>query len=177
MMFIRYPVHSKGYVMYGEPPHSGMTIVDSHNVGFLEDEFSRIDEIKQDIALYELPLDDQLLLSEGEDLNTHSVIEDSTIPLSGRDDELLVAQENQPENKVRPPSPVHEHEHEHEVSPLVQDNDNDSFSTEESIPLGDRGRNTSEVQNSTEPMLQRVSVKEYLDDIFKSKRRYSYALL
>mgnify|MGYP007039542892 CR=1 FL=1 len=45
----------------------------------------------------------------------NSVTDDSILPLFGRDDELLVTQENQPENKVCPLSPVHEHG----VSPLV----------------------------------------------------------
>jgi len=40
--------------------------------------------------LYALLLDGQLSLDEGKDLNTHCVIEDSTLPLSRRDDELLV---------------------------------------------------------------------------------------
>ena len=116
MVFIRYSEHSKGYVMYGEHPNGGMIEVDSRNVEFLEDEFPSIGEIKQDTALYELPLDNQLSLGEGEYLNTHRATEDSTLPLSGRDYELLVAQENQLENEVPPPSPVHEHEK--EVSPL-----------------------------------------------------------
>jgi len=34
--------------------------VDSHSVDFLEDEFPNIGEIKTDLALYELPLDDSL---------------------------------------------------------------------------------------------------------------------
>jgi len=101
--------------------------------------------------LYELPLNDRLSLDEREDLNTHHVTEDSTLPLFGRDDELLVALENQPQNKVRPSSPVYEHE----VSPLVQRNDNDSLSTEDSILLRDRGRNTSEGQTNAGPVLRR----------------------
>ena len=79
MVFIWYPKHSKGYVMYGEHPNGGVTEVDSHNVEFLEDEFPSIGEIKQDKALYELPPNDQLSLSEGEDLNTHCVTEDSLL--------------------------------------------------------------------------------------------------
>ena len=90
MVFLWYPEHSKGYVMYGEHANGDMTEVDSHNVEFLKDEFPSIGEIKQDIALYELLLDDQLFLSKGEDLNTHRVTEDSTRSLSRRDDELLV---------------------------------------------------------------------------------------
>jgi len=58
MVFIRYPKHSKGYVIYGEHPNGGMTKVDSRNVDFLKDEFLSIGEIKTDLALYELPLDD-----------------------------------------------------------------------------------------------------------------------
>jgi len=91
LVFIRYPEHSKGYVMYGEHRNGGLTEVDSRNVEFLEDEFPSIGEIKQDMTLYELPPNDRLSLSEGEDLNTLCVTEDSTPPLFGRDDELLVA--------------------------------------------------------------------------------------
>jgi len=49
--------------MYGEHPNGGLIEVDSCNVEFLEDEFSSIGEIKQDIALYELLLNDQLFLN------------------------------------------------------------------------------------------------------------------
>ena len=85
--------------------------------------------------MYELPLGDQLSLDEGENLNTHDVTKDSTPPLSGRDDELMVTQENQPENEVHPPSPVQEHQ----VSPLVQYSSDDSLPVEDSVPLIDRG--------------------------------------
>jgi len=44
--------------MYGEHPNGGMTEVDLRNVNFPEDEFPSIGEIKTDLALYELPLDD-----------------------------------------------------------------------------------------------------------------------
>ena len=71
--------------MYGEHLDGGMTEVDSRNVEFFEDEFLSIGEIKQDIALYELPLDDQLSLGEGEDLNTHRITEYGI-----RDEQLLV---------------------------------------------------------------------------------------
>ena len=46
MVFIRYPEHSKGYVMYGEHPGGGMKEIDSRNIDFLEDEFPTIDEVK-----------------------------------------------------------------------------------------------------------------------------------
>jgi len=108
-------------------------------------------EIKKDLVLYEVPLDDQLSLSEGENLNTHHFTEDGAISLSGRDDELLVIQENQPANEVRPYSPIHEHE----VSPLIQDSRSDSLPIMDSIPLRHRGRSTSMGQTSTGPLLQR----------------------
>jgi len=54
MAFIRYPAHSKGYVMYREHSNGGMTKIESRNVDFLEDVFPSIGEIKKDIELYEL---------------------------------------------------------------------------------------------------------------------------
>ena len=54
MVFIRYPKHSKGNVMYEKYPNSGMTEIDSHNVDFLEDELPSIREIKKNLKLYEL---------------------------------------------------------------------------------------------------------------------------
>ena len=54
MVFIRYLEHSKGYVMFGEHPDSGMMKIDSRNVEFLEDEFPSISEIKNNLALYKL---------------------------------------------------------------------------------------------------------------------------
>ena len=70
MVFIRYREHSKGYVMYGEHLDGGMIEVDSRNVDFLEDEFPRVSEIKKDLVLYELQLDNQLSLGEGENITT-----------------------------------------------------------------------------------------------------------
>ena len=34
ILFIRYPKHSKGYVIYGEQPNGGMMKIDSRNVNF-----------------------------------------------------------------------------------------------------------------------------------------------
>jgi len=68
--------------MYGEHHNGGMIEVDSHNVDFLEGEFLSIGQIKMDLALYELPLDNQQSLGEGENFNTHCFTEDSTL-LSG----------------------------------------------------------------------------------------------
>ena len=83
--------------MYGEHPNGGMTEVDSRNVEFLKDEFWSICEIKNDLALYELPLDDQLSLGEGEDFSTHRTTEDSR-----QDVQLLVNQGDQLDIEVRP---------------------------------------------------------------------------
>ena len=66
--------------------------------------------------MYELKEDHLLSLGEGENLNTHHVMEDSVLPLSRRDDEILVTQENQSRNKVHPHALIHVHE----PSPLVQ---------------------------------------------------------
>jgi len=155
MVFIWYPDQSKGYAMYGEHPNGGMTEVDSRNVDFLEDEFPSISEIKNDLASYELPLDDQLSLGE-EDFSTHRTTEDSR-----QDVPLSVNQEGQPDtevrpqiqldNEVRPHSPINEHE----VSPAVQHNRSDSPPVKDSIPLRDRGRNSSVGQTSTGAQLQR----------------------
>ena len=57
MVFIRYPVQSKGYVMYGEHPNGGMTEIDSHNVDFFNDEFPTIGEFKKGVQLFELQQD------------------------------------------------------------------------------------------------------------------------
>ena len=54
--------------MFGEHPNGGMTEVDSRSIDFLEDEFSSIGEIKQDIQLYELQFDIGLSLGEGENV-------------------------------------------------------------------------------------------------------------
>jgi len=107
--------------------------------------------MKKDLALYKLLLDGQLPLSEGEDLNTHHITEDNTISSFRRDDELLVTQENQPNNKVRPHCPIHEHE----ISPLVQDSRRDSPPVEDSISLRDRGNSTLVGQTNTGPLLWR----------------------
>ena len=91
MVFTRYLEHSKGYVMHGEHSNGGMIEVDSC---IIEDGFPSVGEIKKDLALYELPLDDQLSPGEGVNLNTHLVTKDSTISFYGRDDEMLMTQKN-----------------------------------------------------------------------------------
>jgi len=83
MVFRRYSEHSKGYVMYGEHPDGDMKEVDSRNIDFLEDEFPSIGEVKNDSQLYELQQD--LSLSEGEDLYTNCVTEDDHLLLVDRD--------------------------------------------------------------------------------------------
>ena len=157
MVFIRYLKHSKGYVMHGEHHNDSMTEVDSYNVEFLKDEFLNIGKIKNDLALFELPLDDQLSLSEEEDLNTHRITEDSI-----GDEQLLVNQENQLNTEVCPHNPTenvvrpYSHIHEPAVSSLIQDDRSDSRPIEDSIPLKDRGRSSSVGQTSTSPQLRRT---------------------
>jgi len=148
MVVIRYPEHSKGYVMYDEHPNGGMIEVDSHNVDFLEDEFPCIGEIKTDLALHELPLNDQLSLGKGKNKNTYHVTGDST-PLAGRDGELLVTQENQHEVEVQSLSPNHEHDVEHENRNV------DSPPIKDSPSLRDRGRHTSVSETNIGSPLQR----------------------
>ena len=92
--------------MYGEHPNGGTIEVDSRNVNFLEDEFPNDGEIKQDLQLYELQLDNALSLSEEENLNPHQVTENSipienSIQVFKRDTENLSVLENQSERHVR----------------------------------------------------------------------------
>jgi len=47
---------------YGEHPNGDTTVIESHNVDFLEDEFPSIGEIKKDLEFYELQQDLQLSL-------------------------------------------------------------------------------------------------------------------
>jgi len=156
MVFVQYPEHSKGYVMYGEHPNGGMTEVDSRNVDFLGDEFPCIGEIKKDLALYELPLDDQLSLGEGENIETHHVIEDST-PLIGREDVLLVTQENQHVVEVRSSSLNHEHSpnHEHDVVSEHENRSVDSPPIEDSPSLSNKGRHSSVSQTNIGTQLRK----------------------
>lgn len=135
MVFIRYPDHSKGYVMYGEHPNGGMTEVDSRNVNFLEDEFPSIGEIKKDLELYELQ---QPSLGEGEDFDTLNVTRDSSISPNGINyeislitprDESLPTNEDRLENEDGPqPSSM-----EQEVNPQVSN----------PTPTEDSGRDSS----------------------------------
>jgi len=53
MVFIRYPEHSKGYVMFGKYHNGGMMEIDSSNVEFLEYESLSV-EIKKGLKLYKL---------------------------------------------------------------------------------------------------------------------------
>lgn len=41
-------------MMYGEHPNGGKTKTESHDVKFLEKEFSSIGEMRKDVTLYEL---------------------------------------------------------------------------------------------------------------------------
>ena len=84
MVFIRYPVQSKGYVMYGEHPNGGMTEIDSRNVDFLEDECPTIGEVKKDVELFELQQDILPSFDKWENLDSNQVIENCMPPLSER---------------------------------------------------------------------------------------------
>ena len=125
MVFIRYPEHSKGYVMYGEHPGGGMKEIDFRNVDFLEDEFPTIGEVKQDLQLYELQ--PNLPLGEGEDMYTNRITEDreffpdagnsGSIPIPADSGSVpiptegsLSAQDAQPENEDDPQPPVNGNE-------------------------------------------------------------------
>ena len=47
-VFIRYLKVSKGYVMYGGYANRRMTKIESRDVEFFEDEFSRVGEVDKD---------------------------------------------------------------------------------------------------------------------------------
>ena len=52
MTFIRFYEHFRECIMYVKQLTGGMTEVDSYNVDFVKDEFSRISKIKKDLQLY-----------------------------------------------------------------------------------------------------------------------------
>jgi len=55
MVFVRHPIHFKGYVMCGKYPNGGMMEINYCNVNFLRDEFASIGEIKKkNLEQYEL---------------------------------------------------------------------------------------------------------------------------
>jgi len=78
MVFIRYPEHSKRYVMFGEHQNGRMTEIDSSNVVFFEDEFPSVGEINQDLQLYELRLNPGLSLGKGGNVVPQQLTEDRT---------------------------------------------------------------------------------------------------
>jgi len=88
--------------MFGEHINGGMAEVASCNIKFLKDEFPSVDEIKKDLKLYELQQVIPYLLMMGRIYVFTMSPEDSTLPVSRRDDENLVAHENQHENEVHP---------------------------------------------------------------------------
>ena len=53
-IFIRYPEHSKGYVLIGERDDGTITELESPDVIFLENEFPSITDVDKDIRLYEM---------------------------------------------------------------------------------------------------------------------------
>ena len=53
-IFIRYPKHSKGYVLIGERDDRIITKLESRDVIFLEKEFPSITDDDKDIRLYEM---------------------------------------------------------------------------------------------------------------------------
>lgn len=151
MVFIRYPEHSKGYVMFGEQPNSGLTEVDTRNVDFLEDEFPSIGEIKTDLELYELQNDLELSLGEWEKLGSNQGTKDSDVPPNDRnirsspiisDEGRLSALGDQPEIEVVPVSQV-----EQEVCPQVSEPTN----------LSDSGRDQSSSQIVSQDLIVRRS--------------------
>ena len=53
-IFIRYSEHSKGYVLIGEQPDGSVTELESHDVDFIESEFSNIGEVEKNLTLYKM---------------------------------------------------------------------------------------------------------------------------
>jgi len=100
--------------MFSEHPHGGKTEFDFRNVDFLKNEFPSIGEIKQDFQLYELQLDTELSLGEGENVIPQQVTEDRTYVLQ-RDIENLSVPESQLERQVHSLSPNSDHQ----VSPFA----------------------------------------------------------
>ncbi|XP_021912491.1 uncharacterized protein LOC110826200 [Carica papaya] len=155
MVFIKYPEHSKGYVLFGEHPNGGMTEIDSCNVDFLEDEFPSIGEIKENLKLYELQEDMQLSIVEGEVLKTYQVTKNTPNKRDSGSDPIILDGENLPTNDNPP---------ENGVSPQ-------SLSFEHEVSFHHL---VKEVMKALES--KGVNVKKYLDDIFKSNEKFSYAL-
>ena len=53
-IFIRYPEHSKGYVLIGEQLDESVTELESCDVDFIESEFPNIGEVEKNLTLYEM---------------------------------------------------------------------------------------------------------------------------
>jgi len=190
MLFIRYFVQSKGH-LYGEHSNDSMAEIDSCSLDFLEDEFPTIGEIKKDVQLFELQPDIQPSFGKGENLNSNEVIEDGTSPLFDLNAGELSAQEN----KIRFQSPIHEEsQHVNKVHPNLL------FSNMQLVHMfriphlkgivgvilhmlrvpqllekGGRMPHPSE-QIMKVPGSEGASVEEFVNDISKSKRKYSYRL-
>jgi len=174
MVFIRYPEHSKGYVMFGEYPNGGITEIDSRNVDFLKDEFPSIGEIKQVLQLYELQLDHEPSLGEGKNVLPQRVTKDMTHLLQ-RNAETLSVPESQPESQVPSRSPNSDHpDSDHAVSPNAQDSGSGSLereNNEDSIPLEDRGSGSSLTQQTNVgPSLRRSERGKIPTEIFSNRR-------
>jgi len=125
IVFILYPEHFEGYVMFVEHHNDGMTGTDSCNVDFLKDKCPSIGEIKQDLQLYELQLDPEPSLGEGENVIPQQVTEDRTHVLQ-RDAKNLSVPESQPESRVHSLSSNSDHQ----LSPNAQDSGRSSLEHE-----------------------------------------------
>ena len=69
-IFIRYSEYSKGYVFIGEKAEGRVTKIESRDVVFLEEVFSKTGRVKQDFQLYEMEnLDNGKASHLVEDLN------------------------------------------------------------------------------------------------------------
>ena len=96
--------------------------------------------------------------------------------MSGRDDEILATQENQPDGEIYPQFPIYEHK----VSPLVSQLlgiIRVILHQLRILRLLEIGGVLQWVKLVKVLLSGEVSVEEILDDIFKSKRKYSCALL
>ncbi|KAF3638907.1 hypothetical protein FXO37_24173 [Capsicum annuum] len=63
-IFIRYSEHSKGYVFIGELEDRSTTEIESRDVTFLENNFSKRNEIKENEPLYEMLNSDDQIMSQ-----------------------------------------------------------------------------------------------------------------
>ena len=141
-IFIRYNEHSKGYVFTGENVDGTVTEIESRDVTFLENDFSKVGEIDRDLHLYET-MDPEIIPS----LEKRTLHESSG---SGQVPEMSTMEEPMLRKSSRQSIPRRRFEIEGEIHLVTQHDENEPKSVNEALTCLEKNEWMKEMESVKE---------------------------